>query len=329
MATRFAQYQSSIKKFVANKCVITSYQFKDQLIKIMDDSEFILPISLLTIMNGQQKKNKLKLVHGYEMAIGIELLMILMMLLQTKKNLIVPKKLNIDNQIIDSLHTSLNSLINLAFNRNIDAITSHHNSNDIVKIFTVGTEHINVKINKIVSSIMTLEFPEKIITSPQTDLKNYHFKNANVIERLSTIKRLPKDFIIKYIDDTYGNACKLTLIIGWMLGGSSYTMINNIERLGRYFGFLIKLSTDFANLDIDIESCLQNKPTLNYVINCGLQESFEMFDENKMKFNELLLTLDITSSTLKELIDMLESNVNNALDNSSPDIKRSSSVASH
>ena len=113
MASRFALYQNSIKKFIAGQSVITTYQFKEQLIKIMEHSEFMLPITLLTIMNGQQRKNKLKLVHGYEMATGIELLMILMDLLKHKRKLISSKRLIFNDQIIDSLHTSLVSLINL------------------------------------------------------------------------------------------------------------------------------------------------------------------------------------------------------------------------
>jgi hypothetical protein len=292
--------------------------------KIMENSEFILPITLLTIMNGQQKKNKLKLVHGYEMATGIELLIILTNLLKLKKKLVCPGKLNINDTIIDSFHTSLVSLINLSFNNNMTAITPYHEPNDIIKIFTIGSEQINEKTNKIVSAIMTLEFPDTKTTT-KTDIKSFHFKNTSVPNQLQKIKYLPREFILKYTTDTYGNLCKLALILGWIIGGSAHDMINNLDRLGYHLGLLLKIAYDFENIDNDIEMCLQNKPTLNYVINFGLQESFELFDESKKKFNEGLLTLEITSPTIKEFVDILEEKVNVALDRSSPDIKRTSS----
>lgn len=328
MTTRFALYQNSIKKFISGQSVIANYQFKDQLIKIMENSEFILPITLLTIMNGQLKKNKLKLVHGYEMATGIELLIILTNLLKLKKKLTTPGKLNINDTVIDSLHTSLVSLINLSFSNNIAAITPHHEPSDIIKIFTTGSEQINEKTNKIVSAIMTLEFPDNVKTSTKTDLKSFHFKNASVTDQLQKIKYLPREFVLKYATDTYGNICKLALILGWMIGGSAHDMINNLDRLGYHLGLLLKIAYDFENIDNDIEICLQNRPSLNYVINFGLQESFELFDESKKKFNEGLLTLEITSPTIKEFVDILEEKVNVALDHSSPDIKRTSSSSS-
>lgn len=328
MTTRFALYQNSIKKFISNQSVIANYQFKEQLVKIMENSEFILPITLLTIMNGQQKKNKIKLVHGYEMATGIELLIILTNLLKLKKKIIIPKKLNISDTVIDSLHTSLVSLLNLSFSNNIAAITPHHEPNDIIKIFTIGTEQINEKTNKIVSAIMTLEFPDNIKTITKTDLKSFHFKNTSVTEQLQKIKILPREFILKYTIETYGNICKLALFLGWIFGGSAHDMINNLDRLGYHLGLLLKIAYDFENIDNDIELCLQNRPSLNYVINVGLQESFELFDESKKKFNEGLLTLEITSPTIKEFVDILEKKVNNAIEHSSPNIKRSSSSSS-
>jgi hypothetical protein len=328
MATRFSLYQNSIRKFIAGQSIITTYQFKEQLIKIMENSEFILPITLLTIMNGQQKKNKLKLVHGYEMATGIELLIILVDLLKHKKKLISTKRFNFNDRIIDSLHMSLVSLINLSFNRNIDSIKLHHEPEDIIKIFTVGSEQINEKTNKIVSSIMSLEFPEGTKKISKSELKKFHFKNTNVNDQVYKIKSLPRDFIIKYTDNTFGNICKLSLILGWIIGGSPHDMINNLDRLGHHLGILLKIAYDFENIDDDIETCLQNNLSLNYVVNFGLQESFELFDESKKKFNEGLLTLGITSPTIKEFLDILENKVNIALDNSSPHIKKTSSMSS-
>lgn len=323
MATRFSLYQNSFKKFIVNQSVLVNNNYKDQIIKLLDGSDFILPISLLTIMNGQQKKNKLKLAHGYEMATGIELLIVLMNLLKEKKTIDVQNPSNLNNNIRDSLCSSLSSIINITFSRNIEAVAQYHDPSNIVKIYTTGLEQINSKICKIVNAIMSIDFDCTKIQD-KTDLTKFHFKNSIIIDKIKKLKYLPKDFVTKYTVDTYGNICKLALILGWIIGGSSPDMINNLDRLGHHLCFLIKIAYDFENLDNDAELYSKNKYTLNYVLNFGIQDSFELFDESKKKFNEGLLTLEITSPTIKEFVDILEEKVNSALDRSSPDIKKSS-----
>lgn len=328
MASRFTLYQTSVKKFITNQSTISSYQYKDALLKLMETSEFILPITLLTIMNGQLKKNKIKLVNGYEMATGIELFTILMEIIHFNKGLTKPHGLeNMNVNTINILQTTIVSLINTSFCHNLELVIPYQNHISTVEIMSCGMKQINDKVNKITSAIMNIEIPENTKSTSKSDLKNFHFRHNQTFEKFQAIKQLPKDFILKYINDTYGNACKLTLILGWLLGGSRKDMIDNLDRLGYHFGILLKIAYDFSNINSDINDGIQKKMSLNYVINFGLQDAFELFDESRKKFIEGLLTLDITSTTIKEFIDILEKKVNDTLENSSPDIRRTSSVS--
>lgn len=326
MASRFALYQNSIKKFISNKSVISEHQFKDKLLKMTEHSDFILPIVLLTIMNGQQKKNQLKLVHGYDMSVGIELMIVLSELLkQGKKN--STEIANAEEFNIDSMYISIVSLIHLSFSHNVDIISQQHSAEEITKILNLGTDQINKKINDIMASTILTKLPKSQKKIVKTDLKKFHFKRNYELEQFQKINILTKEFIIKYASETYGSVAKLSLILGWILGGSPCEMINNLDRLGYHLGLMMKIVDDLTHLNEDMEIGLVEHQTMNYAINFGLQDAFELFDESKIKFIEGLLTLDINSPTIKEFIDILDKKVNKVLDQSSPDIHRTSSTS--
>jgi len=337
MSDKFNKYQLSLKKFIIGQSVLANYSLKDQIIRITNNNECILPITLLTIMSGQRRQNQLKQIHGYDMATGIELLMVLIDLLEFKKKIFTfPKILTSDpkynslfqNNTIDILQYSLTSLINLSLIKNLDLLRPHTHSNNMTDMFLVCSEQINDKLNKIISSILTLEIPDNLKNLSRTDLKTFHFPENYSFDDLLTIKRLPKDFLLKFITDTFGNACKLTLILGWILGGCQKDLLGNLDRIGYHFGIILKLAYDFSNIIEDMQTGIQNKLSFSYVINFGLQDAFELFDDSRCKFIEGILTIGITSSTIKELVDILANKVYTILDNTSPNIRRSSSTAS-
>jgi hypothetical protein len=316
-----------MKKFFTKKSVISDHLYKDIIFDINQYSDYIIPISLLTIMNGEQRKNKYSAIHGYDAAVSIEILILLMELLKSQKNL-SSLSINIKQDSFESLKTSIIPLINVSINKNIEIISYFKTSSITNKIHRICSEQINDKINKIVTAINMMEIPLTTTILQKTDLYHFHFANETIYNKLCTIKIFPKEFIIKYLTETYGNICKLALFLGWTLGGSSHDMLLNLDRLGYHFGLLYGISQDFVNLNNDIEKCSSINYSFNYVINFGLQDAFEQFNESKEKFNEGLLTLKITSSTIKELIDLLDKRINVILEQSTPDIKRTTSSAS-
>lgn len=337
MAIRFGLYQNSIKKFINNQSIISKYRYKQFILDLTENNDYILPISLLTVINGQQKKNNLKSVHGYEMATGIELLIIFLNIVETKKfnkilngnyshatltrdqtNLIL--KSNISNHICQEI----TSMIYQTLNRNINDISTYYSSDAMIKIYLLASEHLHAKIDKINSTVSTMELPQDLEIQHKTFLENFHFVDSNNLNKLSCVKQLPKDFVLQYISGTYGSICKLALIFGWLIGGSVPDMIPNLEKIGYHFGIMIKLAYDFTNVERDV-SVMNNGISFNYIINFGFQDAFELFDDCKRKFIEGVLTMNISTPTLKEFIDILERKVDCSLEQSSPDIKSSSS----
>lgn len=308
MASRFALYQNSIRKFIVNQSVIANHTYKNRFIELSKNSDYILPIALLTIMNNQQKKNKVSVTHGYGMATGIELINILFTLLHNYDIELVPITVSL-------IYTALSHTINDLFQQHVE-----FNKNAIH-----CNEQLNSKLTQIISTVLGFK-PSGCILIKKTDLIKYHFVNPKCFEKLQLIKQHPKDILIAYITNTYGNMCRIALILGWLLGGSSPDMIPNLERLGFHLGMMIKLSYDFTNIEHDLNTS-KDGISQNYVLNYGIQDSFDLFMESKTKFIEGTLTLTLSTPTIKEFVDLLESKIDITINNASPELHLTSSPA--
>lgn len=342
MTSRLNLYQKSIKKFIANQSILSNHNMKDDFIDLMDHDDFILPITTLTIMNGQHKKNSIETSHGYDIATGIELLYTLFKIFehdkkietnakydlsQQLKNILIPLSLTITNQsiikninMIDQCRKDFDATTNVIDNDKLNKM-SKNACLMCINYVNMKTQNILENINSIHSKLSDVKIKHLSIS----EFKSYHFTDKTLNENLPDIKVIAKDKLINYIENSYGDLARIAIILGWILGGSSVDMINNLERLGYHLGFLIKLSHDFSNIEYDITNCTQNNMTFNFVVNYGLQNAFEFFDDSKKKFIEGLLALNINSNTIREFINVLETRVNNALEQSSPDIKLTSS----
>lgn len=346
MTSRLNLYQKSIKKFIINQSILENHSMKDNFNDLMENDDFILPITTLTIMNGQHKKNSIETSHGYDAATGIELLFILFKIFEYDKKIETNAIYNISQQLKNILIPLSLTITNQSIVRNINMIEQYEKnvhlgssddinskSNKINKrscLFCMN--YANMKIQKILENINSVgakisdtKSDTKIKHLQTSEFKNYHFTDKALCEKLPNIKIIPKDKLLYYIENSYGELSRIAIILGWVLGGSSIDMINNLERIGYHLGFLIKLSSDFSNIEKDINNCISNNTTFNYIINYGLQNAFEFFDDSKKKFIEGLLALHISSNTIREFINVLESKVNNAIELSSPDIKLTSS----
>ena len=100
------------------------------------------------------------------------------------------------------------------------------------------------------------------------------------------------------------------------------------KKCGRYFGLLYKISNDYVNLMDDIikASINKNNISLNYILNNGLQKSYEDYMEYKQKFIIYCLTMDVYTGTIKEIVEIFDQNVDKGIDITSPDLKTTSST---
>jgi hypothetical protein len=83
--SRISRYQDSINKYMRTKSCINNFdtQMKKQIYDILEDSDYTIPIVLLTVLSSQNRKNKISL-HGYYMGCGIELMIIMCKLIEHK-----------------------------------------------------------------------------------------------------------------------------------------------------------------------------------------------------------------------------------------------------
>jgi hypothetical protein len=316
MNSRLERYQQSFNKFIDKLSIIHNREDENIFRNLIGEHNHFVPISLLTVNNHQQKINKIKTNNCYNMAFGIELLHVLIDIIDVEKKFAYNKH----NLSLSQIHSMHSSIISMVYNSLLPNIMSSLSSHETPKI-ALCCNCIHEKITSLIN-MHNIEYPSKFSFLTHGDLFKYHFVNQSCSEKLLSVKLIPKDVIINYIISSYGSICKLALILGWILGGGSDQMITNLDRIGYHFAIMLKLSHDFSHIENDILS-LHNGFSLNYVINFGLQDAFELFDDSKKKFNEGLMLLEISSPTLKEIVNIIDTHVNNIIDLSSPQLNSS------
>ena len=141
------------------------------------------------------------------------------------------------------------------------------------------------------------------------------------------MKQIDKNELENYINKTFGNICIMAVQFGWIYGSSDNKNIDFIEKLGLGICYLYKISYDYENLEKDILE--NNNYSINYVLNVGIQESFEKFMECKNIVIELCMRLDIYSNTMKEIIDLFEEKIDNFMEKTDKDLRSHYTLSSN
>lgn len=303
--SRISRYQESVLKTITTKS-----SFSD-IIKISNE-EFVdmgdheASITLLTILNGQNKKLNMKLHHGYYMCAGIDLLM-LYNRINDNPNYYCEKY---GKKIISNIKSQTAIHLYECLHQNIETLENFLEKDKILKIHRKISTYLKQKMTE----IMTCD--ELIGNSHmhKTDIINCKFENVELtLEKYKKLKLVDKDILINYINKTYGNTCQCAFVIGWMLGLGDPKMINNLERLGTHLGILIKLANDFVNLERDIK--YNDQCSTNMLVNYGVYQSFDLFSDSKVKLIEGTMALNVYNTTIKEVIDFIEKKFDMCLNN--------------
>jgi hypothetical protein len=313
--SRITRYQESMKHFIYYKSGIGELNKKYQEIikNVINNSNYVMSILLLTILNNQCKKNKINL-HGYYIASAIELLISVVRILENY---------NMYNQLYDSqiiLCTVISTIgiVNKLFINNLELVSEIYKTDKdhLIKIILNLTSNLmSTQINMCTSASDIAFSNEKI-----EDMK-YTFNNICCVELLKKNKQVNKIYLNKYIEETYGKICQLTILSAWVLGGGSYNMNENLNRIGYHFSTIIKLSYDYKNLETDIlYHNIKKKDdeeiyySLNLIANYGIQEIFEQFINSKQTIIESCMILDIYTNTCKEIINLIEKQIDNLIE---------------
>lgn len=303
--SRILRYKESIDKFFKNKSFINDIDtiYKNHILELSSKNDYFISIVLLTIMNNISKKNNLSL-HGYFIASGIESLYLIT---TTNENLEFYNN-KIGTQVNNNLKLLINNNIYRSLSQNIDSVNIYFQKEKLIKINTIINKYITQKLEKINNT-----YNNPIDVWIPNDFLKYKLYEKKYKNKLQNIKTYNKQDFLNYIDTIYGNICKIALVSGYLLGGGDEKIISKLESLAVHMSQLIKVATDFNNVDFDIEN--SNNYLYNSVVILGYQEAFEIFQTSKERFVEGCMQLDIHTNTIKEIIDVLEERIDNFIDN--------------
>jgi hypothetical protein len=326
--SRLVKYKESLNKFIKDRsCLFDNTINSDQTINNilyneLKNCDLTLSILLLTIMNSQNKKNQISL-QGYYAASTIQYIHLLLNIMEKKTEYITKYGHEVYSKLINIILLGSNK----SLCQNLDSIKNIIN-NDIV-ISKIYTNILNVYHEEINYECILNDYAFDITTKKcNNDIVKWYIKdNDKYKEQFSKFVQINRESFNNYINKKIGSLCELTFCIGWYIGCGDEKNINTIKKISKYFTMLLKLSYDFKNLDKDIMSNSllteekSNNITINYVLNYGLQDSYELFMYNKQKFIEECMMQDIYTNTIKEIMNFIEKDVDDIIDQTSPDLK--------
>ena len=311
---RIQKYQDSIERFFINKLYLKYLNKEDSeiIINNIKKNEYLITIFLLSLSNNINKKNKIH-QHGYYIGSSMELALL------SIRSLEKPNIFNINNDKF----VKINNLVNILLSHNLELSSSVLSKEKLLKSYSSCFKILNSKITNSLTDNLDIEKTDNFV---YTDLINYKFDNTNkVIKELKLKKKLSIHEIKNYIENKYCPIIETATLFTWNLGGGQENYSIYIQKLGYYFGFLMKIYYDILELETDIkDKDLCYYP--NIVINLGIQKTFEFYVFYKKKFIELSIKLDMYTNTLKELIEKMELCIDKFLENTVGDMREEDEI---
>jgi len=313
---RLLKYKESLDRFIKNKSCLYNGMDKSKMNSLYNTTENnnkILSTMLLTIMNNQNKKKKIT-AQGYYAAAAIEYLNILLYLLDNKQKCEKLYGQSDYNKYI----VHLIRCVNKSICSNIESVKIYFTEYSVTDAFM----EIMEVYNKYISYEYLLDDVKLIITAEKLDndvLKWYIKNNKDLENKFKSFYQIDKDSFTEYINKKIGSICNITFCMGWLLGCGDISNLSMVEKMSKHFCMVYKLYMDFINLETDILN--SNNYCPNYIVNYGLHYSYDLFMKHKQKFLESCMILDTYTMTIKEVIHFIESEVEQIIDQTSPDMK--------
>lgn len=286
--------QNTIKKIKCGNIV----EFEK---KIKLNKKFI-SILFLTIFNNGCKKNNISFC-GYNTATSIVLLE---MLLSNENN-----SFYLSNYFSRSIKLNIKSFV-IAMKRN----NKNNYSKHISQIYKNVVNIINV-FNNFNECIEEKEYD---VPENESDLIKWKYikpEQTEIIEKMNK-----KKFISNYETSVISKDILLietAFVLGWLFGYGDIETLKNIKNSAYYFSYLYRISIDFYNLKNEIQDPIKYED--NFIINFGIQESYEKYLYYKQKFIESAMLNKIYTETVIEIINKLNKYVENVIEETTPDMR--------
>lgn len=308
--SRVSRYQDSLNRFIKNKSCVNqiSGNVRISIYNILEESDNIIPLIMLSVFNNQIRK-KNQTLHAYNMATGIEL-MVLLVKIQDNKYYY---KRKYGKNAIKNIYSRLITLVNIALSEHVKYSNRIMSINNLSQSYNYITRLLNNKLFNLISNVDI----KYLDTIKDSDIMEYKMKNNKDIHNLiSNMNRTNEEDLFYFIEQKYGSVCQLAILLGWILGGGDRINYQKLDSIGIYLGYMIKISYDFKNME-DVLN-LSQKNNNNYVLNYGIQKAFELFVNNKLKFIEECMKLDIYTTTIGEILGSIENIIDNFIDTIEP-----------
>lgn len=321
--SRLIRYKESLSKFINDKSTILKSLPEENVVPYVaqkiKESDFLLAILFLTTMNSQNKKNKVAM-QGYYIASAIEILQILLHLIEHKDEFTEKYHDKTYNKITNYLIITSQKMVCM----NLESIKRFLAPDIAGNVFLSVISYYSDVISY--DTILGEHEIELTDNAPHQDLLRWYIKeDVDLQIHFSELKQVNRESLTKYINNKVGTLCELAVCLGWLIGCGEEKDLNKVKKVSKYFTMFYALAKDFSKIEEDIRNS-QNRICLNYVVNFGLQDSYELFMYNKEKFIEETMMVDIYTNTVKEIVDQVEAKVDQIIDETEPDLKSHWSV---
>ena len=314
--SRMQRYQNGVKKFLSSRSVyqkmIENNVFFEYMIKKTNN---LASTAMLTILKNASNKINYKGCHGYFLASGLDVLIMFVNILENEKY--YNAKFGKDNvsKFIEITPFKIFSCLSENMKTLENSVPSTELKLKLQKVFYYSINYIQEKIIYIIKkNIFVGESNVK-----KLDIINFKFNDVDILKnKYSKLKKINEKDFFSYVEDKYCNITKIAFVVGWLLGLGEEKYVANLEQLGTNFGYMIKISNDFVNLEKDINN--SKDITYNMIANYGIHYCFNIFFENKTKLIKGCMELDIYSHTMKEIIDFIEKCFDECLNNTDLDL---------
>lgn len=349
---RYCSYKKSLQKYINKRSCLRSYfnsvdkptEMYEYIMNMINIDNFIIPTIFLTIVNSQNKKYNISM-QCYYSASAIMFYCVLSKFVANSSTIIAQFGAT-------EYHNAINNLISSAtysINQNMKTIkTNNHknllemyinlmhihcrlvNTNYLLRLPTlVDTGEVNkknkdinkwYKKNKKSKTVTDGTDPIQLANQEKQEVQNN--VNNGIVDTNETglykFKEVQDEDYNSYITKSLGCLCELAFTMGWIQGGGKLEDINLIGNISKYFTMIYKISNDFSTFEDDLNS--NNIISSNHVINYGIQMSYNTYLENKYQFIEKCITSEIYTSTMQEIVTLIDKSVIALVDSISPDI---------
>ncbi len=231
--SRLCRYKESLQRFIKDRsCLLDKNRIPNANVESIiynrvKDSDLLLPIMLLTIMNNQNKKNS-KTIQGYYAATSVQILQILLDIINDKDAFIS----NYDSDIYTTIREYLIVSSGYSLFQNLETVKDNFDGELASEIIINSLKFHQENITKLISSTRA-QF-EVTDQKPCTDVKNWFIKDdKSLIDHFNKLRIINKKSFKGYIDNNLGSVCESVFQIGWVIGCGNQKDLKKIKKIAK------------------------------------------------------------------------------------------------